>query len=184
MSRNKLTINTSFEPKLREAFKLSSSCREVGKLLGFSTQTARRYLKEFNLSYPTGRPSGEEVPGKLTGGLARFIKLNPDIKLPTSIMEVVKITNLTRDQVKSSMYRMKLKHTNRIKSLGDLRNLPGAIKLDSNNIFTFKDIISYSISHSFYNEDITIKALLGDKKSVAFKTTLSKLERYKKIKEH
>ena len=140
-------------------------------------------MKEFNLHYSNGRPSAEDVPGKLTGGLAKFIKANPDIKLPTEISEIVKLTNLTKDQVKSSMYRMKIKHNLRIKSLGDLRDLPGAIKLDSTTIFAFKDILSYTISHTPYSEEVVIRAILKNKKSVAFKTTLSKLKKYEKIKE-
>jgi len=183
MSRNKLTDDLNFVIKLKKTFETSLSCREVGDKLGISTQTARRYLKDFNLTYPSGRPSKGNLPPKLTGGLIKWIKANPKVKLPSSVAEIVKVTNLTKDQVKSSLYRMKLKHKERIENLGKLYNLPGALKLTSGSIFTFKDIKSYSISHSPFSEDLKIDALLRNKKRVVFKTTLSKLEAYLKLKD-
>jgi len=182
MSRNKLTDDSNFVIKLKKEFKKCSSCRELGKVLKISTSTTRRYLKDFNLAYSNGRPTSDEVPAKLTGGLAKWIKNNPDIKLPPSINEVMKITHLSKDQVKSSIYRMKLKHKNKMKELGNLHELPGALKMDSGLIFAFRDMETYRIYHSPFTEEIRINALLKNKKSVEFKTTLSKLENYKKIK--
>lgn len=180
MPRYKKLEDPDFVFLLRENFPLKTNTKDLSIVLGISKKTCQRYLKELDLHYPKGRPKGSTSKNKLTGGLAKWIKNHPGESLPHSVKEIVEKTSLTKDQVKSSLYRLKKKHLERIRGIGDIRDYKGGLKGSKGSIVLFSDIKEYSLKHSFYNEDLKITAHLKNKKSIVFNTTLSLLEKYNK----
>ena len=112
--------------------------------------------------------------------MSKWIKKHPGKILPSKVSEIVKQTSLTKDQVKSFLYRMKTKHNKRLKNIGDIRDFKGGLKGSKGSVILFSDIREYSIKHNFLNEDLKILLKLKNKERVEFKTTLSFLEKYNK----
>ena len=111
--------------------------------------------------------------------MAEWIKKHPGKTLPLKVSEIVEQTSLTKDQVKSFLYRMKKRHNKRLKNIGDIRDFKGGLKGSRGSVILFSDIREYSIRHNFLNEDLKILLKLKNKERVEFKTTLSILEIYK-----
>ena len=181
MPRYKKIDNMEFVSRMKEEFLLQKNTKDLAEVLDISKKTCQRYLIDLDLHYPKGRPKGKISQNKLTGGLAKWIKKHPGESLSSNVQEIMEETNLTKDQVKSFLYRLKKKHQKRIKNLGDLRDYKGGLKGSKGSIVLFSDIKEYSLKHSPYGEEITISALLKNKKRIAFKTTLSRLAAYERL---
>ena len=180
MPRYKKLEDPDFVFLMKENFPLKKNTQDLADLLEISKKTCQRYLKELNLHYPKGRPKGKGSVNKKTGGMALWIKGHPGKSLSSNVKEIIEETGLTKDQAKSFLYRLKKKHTKRIKDIGDLRDYKGGLKGTKGTVVLFSDIKEYSLKHSPYNEDLRISALLKSKKKIAFNTTLSLLEKYNK----
>lgn len=180
MPRYKKIEDPDFVFSLREAFSTVTTTRALANLLKLSKKTCQRYLTELDLHYPKGRPKGKPSNNKLTGGMAKWIKAHPGESLQLNVKEIRDKTGLTKDQVKSFLYRLKKKHQKRIKNIGDIREYRGGLKGTKGSIVLFSDIKEYSLKHSPYGEDLKITAVLKNKKRIVFNTTLSRLEKYNK----
>lgn len=181
MPRYKKLEDSEFTTKMREEFKTSKNTFELSKVMGLNKKTCQRYLKDLDLHYPKGRPKGGNSTNRKNGGLAKWIRSHPGETLPLKVSDIIEQTGLTKDQVKSFLYRMKMTHSKRLKKLGDIREYKGGLKGTKGTIILFSDIKEYSIKHSFLNENLNIHALLGNKKRIAFETTLGKLEKYERL---
>ena len=180
MPRYKKLEDPDFVFLLKEEFPKNSNSQDLANILNISKKTCQRYLKELNLHYPKGRPKGKISINKKTGGLSKWIKSHPGESLPSKVKEIVEQTGLTKDQVKSFLYRLKKRHNKKIKDIGDLRTYKGGLKGTKGTVVLFSDIREYSLKHSPYSEDLKITALLKNKKRIVFNTTLSLLEKYNK----
>ena len=180
MPRYKKTEDPDFVFLLKEEFLNLACTSELALKLDISKKTCQRYLKELNLHYPKGRPKGKKSVNKKTGGLSKWIKTHPGESLPLKVKEIVEQTGLTTDQVKSSLYRLKKRHNDKIRDIGDLRKYKGGLKGTKGTVVLFSDIREYSLKHSPYDEKLKITALLKNKKRIVFNTTLSLLEKYNK----
>lgn len=181
MPRYKKTEDPDFVFLLKEEFPKHTNALELSEVLGISRKTCQRYLTDLDLHYPKGRPKGKPSNNRLTGGMAKWITAHPGESLSLDIEEIMEKTDLTKDQVKSFLYRLKKKHQKRIKDIGDLRDYKGGLKGTKGSIILFSDIKEYSLKHSHYGEDLKITATLKNKKRIVFKTTLSRLEAYERL---
>ncbi len=181
MSKYKKTDDPGFVSFLEVTFPTVTCTKELAEILDISKKTCQRYLKDLNLHYPKGRPKGKGSVNKKTGGLALWIKSHPGKVLPSKVSEIAKETSLSKDQVKSFLYRLRKKHIQRIRDIGDLRTYNGVLKGTKGSVVLFSDIEQYSLKHSSFNEDLRISAILKNKKRIEFKSTLSRLEMYRKL---
>ena len=180
MPRYKKLEDLDFVEKMKTLFKKSENTQELSEKLDISKKTCQRYLKDLDLHYPKGRPKGKISNNRKTGGMAEWIKEHPGEMLSLNVLDITQQTGLTKDQVKSFLYRTKKKHSKRLRSIGDIRDYKGGLRGSQGTVFLFSDIKDYSIKHSFLNEDLKIIMTLKNKEKVTFKTTLSILEKFNK----
>lgn len=180
MPRYKKLEDLDFVKRMKTLFKESKNTQDLSEKLDISKKTCQRYLKDLNLHYSKGRPRGKISNNKKTGGMANWVKKHPGETLPLKVSDIAEQTNLTKDQVKSFLYRTKRKHLKRLKDIGDIRDYRGGLRGTQGTVFLFSDIKEYSIKHSFLNEDLKITMTLKNKEKATFKTTLSILEKFNK----
>lgn len=175
--------NETFEERFKREFENAYCTRELAEKMGFSTRTCFRYLKKYNLGYPPGRPSRKLVPGKLYGGFAQWISKHPEIQLETtSPTEISNLTGLTVEQVKSSLYRMRRRHQERLHDIGDIRKLPGGFKKPNGNIYLFSDVTKYKMKTSPYSEYVELYLIMHNGEEVRVRASLQRLEKYAILK--
>ena len=182
MPRHKKLEDLEFVEKMKEFFKESKNTQDLSEKLNISKKTCQRYLTDLDLHYPKGRPKGKKSNNRKTGGMANWIKTHPGETLSLNVSDIIKQTDLTKDQIKSFLYRTKKKHLKRLSNIGDIRDYRGGLRGTQGMVFLFSDIKEYSIKHSFLNEDLKITITLKNKEKVTFKTTFSILEKFNKTK--
>lgn len=86
---------------LLDLFKKEGSADRVAKLLRMHPHTVRKYLKLYGAPMKTGPQTGR----RRWSAFANWLRENPEDVLPPSVREISELTGISKDSIKSYLYR-------------------------------------------------------------------------------
>ena len=92
---------------LKDDYEELQTMAEVAAKNRISVRTLRNYFDEYNIPRKRGRIVGRTLtkPSRHYSKLVLWVRDNPGVRLPASIKEISKLTDCSRDAVKSYLYR-------------------------------------------------------------------------------
>jgi hypothetical protein len=154
--RSNVPTRISLTPeKAEKAYRVFGSLRKAGEVLGVSYQSVRRRLKEGGVPIrPVGGAGlkGRKYIAGHRGGLARFLRDYPGVKLPLDyegIQKLIKETSgeeVSLDAIKAYIYRRRKAEKERMLSLPPLSTLPGTFRLEDGRSVPYRSIQSVKLS--------------------------------------
>ncbi len=159
MEQDAKSRNEVSPQKAVQAYKVFGSYRKAAEVLGVGYQVVRKHVKESGI--PVKPSGGSWLKGKKyiaghRGGLARFLRDFPDVRLPheyESIQALIKEKTgeeVSPDAIRCYIYRRRKAEKERMLSLPDLRSLPGTFRIEDERMIPFRSIESYHLSLNYH----------------------------------
>ena len=157
--------------RIRALYKIHRSTYTVAKRLGIDRQTVTKYIGK-DIGKP-GRRRGRPYPNSFYGKLSQWMKEHPEQTLPTDARSIMEITGCSSGQVRGLLYRLRTRFKDDVRSLPDLRKLPGGFNIESERVL-FSSIERYSITGAPLSRQIEVKAIIGGRERI-FRLGIDKL---------
>jgi hypothetical protein len=148
--------------KVSSVLEHSISYRAAAKVLGVSHTALLRWLtvnrSQVNVRMGALAPKASEYKKRRTkwAGLLRWVRENPNVKLPRSANAIAILTGCTQDQVKTYLCRQRRIARSFVDSMPPLRDLPITVLTSTKESLQLWDLTEYRFVIDHWSSVVTI----------------------------
>jgi len=167
---------------ITRAYTEFQTAEAVGRHFGISERTIRKYLKEAQVEMPKGRRKGDSF--NHFSRFAQWLKKHPGYPLPRRVKEIVEVTGLDPNDIKTYLYRRRKAVQVFAESLPDLTQFNLLLEDTKGRKIPSKAIRFYIVSMDRYTLHIIVRAMLKNNRPYMFIYTVEELKALLKEAKH